>query len=117
MLARTPVARREAAWSFMRFLLAPEQIAYYAERSGYCAFTDSAQRAGETWLAEPDRTIIHSALPHLRGDFSVNMSPVVRNAFEEAFRRILIRGDDVTTALKEADQKAKRGIQRELVGR
>ncbi len=112
MLARTPEEKREAAWSFMRFMLQPEQIAYYAERSGYCAFTTSSQDVGETWLAEPNRKIIHAALPFLRGDFSVNMSPPVRNAFDEAFRRILIRGEDVATVLREVDAKAEREIQR-----
>lgn len=115
MLARTPGDTRDAAWAFMRFLLQPEQIAYYAERSGYCAFTTSAQNVGEAWLEDPSRAIIHEALPHVRGDFSVNMSPAVRNAFDEAFRRILIRGEDVETVLREADQKAERYIQRELL--
>ena len=67
---------------------------------------------GETWLAEPNRKIIHDALPFLRGDFSVNMSPPVRNAFDEAFRRILIRGEDASTVLREMDAKAERELQR-----
>jgi len=117
MLARTPEDKREAAWSFMRFLLQPEQIAYYAERSGYCAFTTTSQKVGEAWLADPSRSVIHQGLPHLRGDFSVNMSPAVRNAFDEAFRRILIRGEDVPTVLREADEKAERDIKRELAAR
>jgi len=114
MLARTPEGKRNAAWSFMQFLLQPQQIAYYAERSGYCAFTVSAQEVGEAWLNDPSRAIIHEALPHVRGDFSVNMSPAVRNAFEEAFRRILIGGENVVTVLRKADAKAERAIQREL---
>ncbi len=117
MLARTPTDQRETAWSFIRYLLQPEQIAYYAKRSGYCAFTTSAQVVGEAWLAEPNRKVIHDALPHLRGDFSVNMSPAIRNAFDDAFRRILIRGEDVVTVLREADEIAERYIQRELAPR
>jgi len=113
MLSRTPAETRDAAWSFMRFMLQPQQLAYYAQRSGYCAFSESAQKAGATWLADRNRAIVHGALPDLRGDFSVNMSPAIRNAFDEAFRRILIRGEDPATVLREADAQAERDIQRE----
>jgi sn-glycerol 3-phosphate transport system substrate-binding protein len=117
MLARVPAEEREAAWAFMRYLLQPEQLAYYAERSGYCAFTGSSQRVGETWLADPHRKTIHAALPNLRGDFSVNMSPTIRNLLQNAFGRILIRLEDPETVLREVDAAAEASIQSELAVR
>jgi sn-glycerol 3-phosphate transport system substrate-binding protein len=117
MLSRTPGEKRDAAWRFMRFMLQPDQLAYYARRSGYCAFTAASQKVGATWLADRNRAIVHGALPNLRGDFSVNMSPAIRNAFDEAFRRILIRGEDPGTVLREADAEAERDIPRELAGK
>jgi sn-glycerol 3-phosphate transport system substrate-binding protein len=114
MLANTPEDRRDAAWQFMRYLLQPEQIAHYAERSGYTAFTTTSQQTAGGWLQDEQRAIIHSALPHLRGDFSVNVSPAIRTAFDEAFQRIMIKLDDPRTALRDADKQAEKNIQDEL---
>lgn len=114
ILSITPEARRDHAWRFITFMLAPKQIAYYAQRSGYTAFTEASRAAAGSLLADPRRAVMHDALPYLRGDFSVNMSPAIRNAFDEAFQRILIEFADIRKTLEEADAKAERDIQREL---
>lgn len=114
IMAITPEVRREGAWRFIRFMLAPEQIAYYARRSGYTAFTEASRASAGDLLADPRRAVMHEALPYLRGDFSVNMSPAIRRAFDEAFQRILIEFADVRQTLEKADAKAERDIGREL---
>ncbi|NUM52969.1 MAG: ABC transporter substrate-binding protein [Candidatus Hydrogenedentes bacterium] len=113
MLTVTPPERRDAAWEFIRFMLAPEQIAYYAKESGYAAFSTSAQVAMSGGASDPRFNVIHNALPHVRADFSVNMSPAIRNAFDEAFRRILLQDADVMRTLDDADAKAEAAIQAE----
>ncbi|MFA6242721.1 MAG: ABC transporter substrate-binding protein [Candidatus Hydrogenedentales bacterium] len=114
MLASTPEAKREAAWTFMRFMLDTKQIAYYAKRTGYLAFTKEAQEMAKDLLLDPRYRVIHDALPHVRGDFSVNMSPAVRNAFDTAFQKILVENADVQATLSEADAQAERAIKKEL---
>ena len=114
MLSTTPEEKREAAWTFMKFMLSPDSLAYYAERSGYAAFTASAQEAAGDLLQDARYATIHAALPGLRGDFSVNMSPAVRTAFDEAWQKAFVEMADVQTALDEADAKAEEGVQDEI---
>ena len=114
MLSTTPADKQAAAWEFMKFMLAPDSLAYYAERSGYAAFTGSAQEAAGELLNDERYATIHAALPGLRGDFSVNMSPAVRTAFDEAWQKIFVELADVQTALDEADAKAEENIQDEI---
>ena len=113
ILASTAEEQRSAAWDFVRYMLSPESIAYYARESGYLAFTEESRHAAGDLLDDPRYATIHDALPYLRGDFSVNMSPAVRTAFDEAFQRILIEGADVKTTLDAADAKAEREIREE----
>ncbi|MDZ4858694.1 MAG: ABC transporter substrate-binding protein [Candidatus Hydrogenedentes bacterium] len=114
MLSTCPEDRREAAWSFMRFMLAPEQIGYYAKQTGYAAYSASAQASAGDLLGDPRYAVIHSTLPFIRADFSVNMSPAVRTSFDEAFQKIMVEGADPQTALDAADAKAEAAIKREL---
>lgn len=114
MLAIAPRERRDAAWEFMRFLLAPEQIAYYAKESGYAAFSGSSRGALGTSAVDPRLAAINDALPHIRADFSVNMSPAIRNALDEAFQKIMLQEADVHLTLDEADAKAEQAIKAEL---
>ena len=114
MLSTTERPKRAAAWEFIRWMLAPESLAFYAEQTGYAAFSESSRSAAGGWIHDEKRAIIHEALPYLRGDFSVTMSPAVRNAFDNAFRRIVIEDIDPATALREADAEAERNIQEEL---
>lgn len=114
MMATTPEEKREAAWTFMKFMISPESLAYYAERSGYTAFTEEAREAAGDLLEDERYATIHEALPHLRGDFSVNMSPAVRTAFDEAWQTIFVEGADVEATLREADAKAEEGIEDEI---
>jgi len=110
ILASTAEAQRPAAWAFVRFMLDPESIAYYARESGYLAFTGASRTAAGDRLDDPRYATIHDALPYLRGDFSVNMSPAVRTAFDEAFQKILVAGAGVQATLDAADAKAEREI-------
>ncbi|MCC6154187.1 MAG: ABC transporter substrate-binding protein [Candidatus Hydrogenedentes bacterium] len=114
MLSITPPERRDAAWAFMRFMLSPEQIAEYASQSGYAAFSKSAQTKMGDKLRDPRFKVIHDALPYIRADFSVNMSPAIRSAFDEAFQRILLQDADVQQTLDAADAKAEAAIKVEL---
>ncbi|MCC9075109.1 ABC transporter substrate-binding protein [Litorilinea aerophila] len=115
MLASVPEEKRDAAWEFMRFMLSDKSIAYYAERSGYVAFTPGAQEIAAEMLQDERYAIIHAAVPYLRGDFSVNFSPAVRTAFDEAWQRILTDPSvDVKAVLDEAQVKAEEGIKNEI---
>ena len=65
-------------------------------------------------LNDPRFKVIHDALPYIRADFSVNMSPAIRAAFDEAFQRILLQNADVQQTLDAADAKAEAAIKTEL---
>ena len=116
MLSLTPEENRGAAWAFIKFMLSPEQIAFYAERSGYTAFTGASRERAGAWIHEDGPATIHESLPYLKGDFSLNMSPALRNAFDEAFQKIMIDGADVQEALETADAKAEAALVDELRG-
>lgn len=113
MLASCPPEKREAAWSFMHFLLGPVQIAYYAERSGYLAFSEAAWELAGDLHDDPSRVAMHEALAHVRADYSVTMSPAVRNAFDKAFQQIVVGRKDVLESLQRADAEAERDIEEE----
>lgn len=114
MLTVTPDEKKDAAWTFMKYMLSPDSLAYYAERSGYTAFTGAAQKAAGDLLQDERYATIHAALPYLRGDFSVNMSPAVRTAFDEAWQKVFVEGADVQQALDEAQAKAEENIKDEI---
>jgi sn-glycerol 3-phosphate transport system substrate-binding protein len=113
MSAIVPEDRRDAAWEFMRFMLTDESIAYYAERSGYVAFSSGAQELAQDFLQDERYATIHAAVPYLRGDFSVNFSPAVRNNFDRAWQSIFVDLVDVQTALDTADAEAEEQIKNE----
>jgi sn-glycerol 3-phosphate transport system substrate-binding protein len=117
MLTVTPENERAAAWEFITFLLAPEQLAEYARRSGYCAFTQESRTAAGDLPSDERYTAIDAALPFIRGDFSVNMSPALRTAFDEAFQKILVDNADVQATLDAADAQAEQNIKQELAAR
>jgi sn-glycerol 3-phosphate transport system substrate-binding protein len=114
MFAAAPEEKRDAAWEFMKYMLSADSIAYYAKRSGYTAFFGRAQEAAADLLQDDRYKTIHAALPYLKGDFSVNMSPAVRTAFDEAIQKILIEMADPQTTLDEADAKAEEGVKEEI---
>ncbi|MCC6697599.1 MAG: ABC transporter substrate-binding protein [Candidatus Hydrogenedentes bacterium] len=114
ILANTTPKQRETAWAFIRHMISPESIAYYARESGYVAFTEESRRAAGDLLQDPRHATIHEALPFLRADYSVNMSPAVRNAFDEAFQKILVQNADVQATLDAADTRAEAAVKEEL---
>ncbi|MCC6796269.1 MAG: ABC transporter substrate-binding protein [Candidatus Hydrogenedentes bacterium] len=114
MMSITSAEKRDAAWAFMRYMLSPEQIADYSSQSGYAAFSKSAQLKMGKKLSDPRFKVIHDALPYVRADFSVNMSPALRSAFDEAFQKILMQAADVQQALDTADAKAEAAVKSEL---
>jgi sn-glycerol 3-phosphate transport system substrate-binding protein len=114
MMAITPEEKRAAAWKFIKFMLEDESLALLAERSGYAAFTEGARQSAGSFLADERYTIMHEALPYLRGDFSMNTSPAVRTAFDEALQKILLQDADVQATLDEADTKAEEGLKDEI---
>jgi len=118
ILKSDDTVRLRAAWSFVRFLLEDQQVADFAMQSGYLAYSEGARKLAAKTLAEDAalRTI-HEAAPHIRGDFSINGSPAVRGALDEAVQRILVRGEDPATVLREADAKAEAEVARERAGR
>ncbi len=113
MMALTPEDKRDAAWEFVKFMLNDESVALLAERSGYAAFHEGARQSAGSFLADERYATMHEALPYLRGDFSMNTSPAVRTAFDEALQKILLENADVQTTLDEADAKAETGLQDE----
>ena len=114
MMALTPEEKRQAAWTFIKFMLSDDSVAFLAERSGYAAFHEGARKSAGSFLSDERYAIMHEALPFLRGDFSMNTSPAVRTAFDEALQKILRSDADVQAALAEADAKAEAGLQDEI---
>ncbi len=114
MMAITPAEKRDAAWTFIKFMLSDESLAYLAERSGYAAFTEGARKSAGSFLSDQRYAIMHESLPFLRGDFSMNTSPAVRTAFDEALQKILVENADVQTTLDAADAKAEQGLKDEI---
>ncbi len=110
--------RIAAAAAFVRYLLDAPQLKEYALQSGYLAFSEEARdMAAPEFAAMPSLAAIYDGAQYIRGDFTVNTSVPVRTAFDEAFQRILIRGEDVETVLREADAKAERELARERAER
>ena len=114
ILASVTPEQSEAAWAFVRHMVSPESIAYYARESGYVAFTDESRRSAGDLIQDPRFATIHDALPFLRADYSVNMSPAVRTAFDEAFQKILVQNADVQATLDAADARAEVAVKEEL---
>lgn len=111
-------ARIAAAIEFVRYVLDARQLNAYAIESGYLAFSGKARElAGPAFETTPGLAAIHDGARYIRGDFTVNTSPPVRKAFDEAFQRILIRGEDAETVLREADAKAEQELARERTER
>ncbi|MFW6069520.1 MAG: ABC transporter substrate-binding protein [bacterium] len=114
MIASGDEAKRDAAWEFMKFMISPESLAYYAERSGYVAWTPEAQEAAGDLLEDERYATIHEAVPYLRGDFSANFSPAVRTNFDQAWQSIFVEGADPQEALDAADARAEEEIDEEI---
>ncbi len=107
-------ARLEAAWTFVRYLLEDSNVADFALKSGYLAYSAGARASAQSLLEKaPPLQTVQDAAQYVRGDFSINWSPGVRTALDEAVQRILIRGEDPATVLREADAKAEAEVARE----
>lgn len=114
ILKTDDTVRLRAAWAFVRFLLEDRQVADFALQSGYIAYSEGARAFAATTLTEnPALRTVQEAAPYIRGDFSINGSPAVRGALDEAVQRILVRGEDPATVLREADAKAEAEVARE----
>ena len=113
MMATTPAETRESAWAFMRYLLSAESLAYYSEQTGYVAYTEGARAALRRESFPAGMEAVHESARHIRGDFTVNMAPGVRNALGEAIQAILINLADVQATLDAADARAEEAMARE----
>lgn len=108
MLVTCPPEKRQAAWAFMRHMLSPESLAYYAKTSGYAPFTRASQEAWPELAQDPQRMRMLEALPYLKADFSLTTSATLRNLFDNAFQQIMIDGADPAKTLRDADRNAER---------
>ena len=117
MLSYTTPEKRDAAWAFIKHMLSAESLAEFASESGYLAFTEGAQKVAPDLMEDERHARLHAALPYVRGDFSVTMSPAVRNAFDEAYQSIVINLTDVQETLDAANARAIEGVGREQARR
>jgi sn-glycerol 3-phosphate transport system substrate-binding protein len=107
-------ARLRAAWKFVRFMLEDRQVADFALKSGYLAYSEGARALAQPALdANPSLQAVQDSAKYIRGDFSINWSPGVRAALDESVQRILVRGEDPAMVLREEDEKAEREVARE----
>jgi sn-glycerol 3-phosphate transport system substrate-binding protein len=106
MLRSTPVEKRAAAWQFIKFMLEPEQLSYYAKRTGYVAYTKPSKAMLGNLLEDKNRAAVYSAVPFIRADFSFNMNPAIREPFVKAYQQAFVQGADVRKALDDADSEA-----------
>lgn len=110
MMASCPQEKRDAAWQFIKFMLSPESIAYYGKEAGYAVFYPAAEELAADFLSDERYATMNAASEYLRGDFSMNVSPAVRTAFDEALQKIFIDLSDVKSTLEAADAKAEKDI-------
>jgi ABC-type glycerol-3-phosphate transport system substrate-binding protein len=106
MISTTPIEKRQAAWSFIKFMLSAQNLADYSRKTGYVAFYPSAQKQMVDLLKDERYATIYAALPDVRWDFTLYWAPPVRDAFEQAWQKIFFDQVDVQTTLKFANQKA-----------
>jgi sn-glycerol 3-phosphate transport system substrate-binding protein len=107
-------ARLKAAWKFVKFMLGDQQVADFALKSGYLAYSAGARALAKPVLdADPSLQAVQDSAQYIRGDFSINWSPGMRAALDESVQRILVRGEDPAVVLREEDEKAEREVARE----
>ncbi|MCL4219672.1 MAG: ABC transporter substrate-binding protein [Candidatus Hydrogenedentes bacterium] len=107
--ATIPTEKRAAAQAFIEFMLSSESLAYFAQESGYLAFTPGSREIVQESATEA-QMVMYDSLDYVRGDFSVNLAPPVRAAFDEAFQRIVTELAPVEATLDAADAKAEKGL-------
>jgi sn-glycerol 3-phosphate transport system substrate-binding protein len=106
MISTTPPEKRQAAWTFIKFMLSAQNLADYSRQTSYVAFYPSAQKHLGDLLKDERYATIYAALPDVRWDFTLYWAPPVRNAFERAWQKIFFDLADVQKTLKAANEKA-----------
>lgn len=116
VLGQASDREKEAAWAFLRFMLAPEQVIEWSTSTGYLPVTRSAVerlQAQGYYRRHPNHRVAHDQLrvaspwPWWPGLFRVQ-----REIVEPLIERAVLTGDDPRRLLAEARKRAGRGFDR-----
>ena len=112
MLRAAPPEEKTAAWSFLRFMCAPEQAAEWAERTGYLPVTRGAlQRLEESgfFRRHPNDRVALGELPHVaQWPWAPNLFRIQRDILEPRLEEAVIENRDPEAVLREARELARR---------
>ena len=115
----TSDAERTAAWDFLTWLTAPEQMAYWHASTGYIPIRNSAitlPEVADLWASEPEFKVAYDQLVEgaesiaTAGPVVGNHSQVRSRALVPAIEKLLLQGLDPAAALSEATAEANRII-------
>lgn len=104
-------AQRKAAWTFMKWLAAPAQTAYWAETTGYLPVTKAALPLMKSYLAShPYQKIAAEQLQYATETPPEPGFDEAMGAFANAIQEATVGHESVATALKNAQAQAVQDI-------
>jgi sn-glycerol 3-phosphate transport system substrate-binding protein len=110
VLAQAPDLEKEAAWSFLRFMLAPEQVIEWSASTGYLPVTRSAVaklQAQGYYEKHPNHRIAYEQLQVASAwPWWPNLLRVQREILEPLIERAVLTGGDARRMLGEARARA-----------
>jgi sn-glycerol 3-phosphate transport system substrate-binding protein len=104
-----PEDQRKAAWSFMKWLSAPEQLASWSRFTGYFAPRKSSYELPEMkefTAAHPDALIALKQLEYAKPWFMTYNTVAVRKAIEDEVQAVMTGKKKPEAAVKDAQRKA-----------
>ncbi|MBN1612722.1 MAG: ABC transporter substrate-binding protein [Polyangiaceae bacterium] len=110
MLAQAPDREKEAAWSFLRFMLAPEQVIEWSASTGYLPVTRSAidrLQAQGYYERHPNHRVAYEQLRVASAwPWWPSLLSVQREILEPLIERAVLTGGDARRMLSEARARA-----------
>ncbi len=107
MFSHATTAQKNAAWTFMKWLTAPAQTAYWAVHTGYLPVEQSAiSLMGSYYASHPYQKIAATSLAYARPLPAVPGFTEATGALSNAMEEVMVGHESVKTALKQAQQTA-----------
>lgn len=97
---------RDAAWTFIKWMQQPEQIAFFDGVSGYLAFTSSAAEYMADFLAaNPRRKVAVDQMAWSRPQSNIQTIPRAVDIYYDAMLQVLQGGADPATLMPEVQKQ------------
>jgi sn-glycerol 3-phosphate transport system substrate-binding protein len=108
MVAGLSKEKRDAAWRFIKYTQAPEQVAYFAKSTGYMAFTNKSKALLGDFLKEnPNFNVAYEALGSGgRRNELFNDCVRVQTLIWDTLERLIGSTQDVETTLRQLQKEA-----------